>query len=100
MSDNGPQFTSGVFKSYLKENSIRLVTGAPYHPVTNGLAERMAHSFKKAVKADMSGRTLQHKLDRFLLASISFSTTYQNWAQSSTNAFRSKYENTVGSDQT
>ena len=28
----------------------------------------MVKSFKKGVKADKSGRTLQHKLDRFLIA--------------------------------
>ena len=28
----------------------------------------MVQSFKKGVKADKSSRTLQHKLDRFLLA--------------------------------
>ena len=35
------------------------MTGAPYHPSTNGLAERMVQSFKNAVKA---------RLDRFLFA--------------------------------
>ena len=35
------------------------MTGAPYHPSTNGLAERMVQSFKNAVKA---------RLDRFMFA--------------------------------
>ena len=43
-------------------------TGAPYHPATNGLAEKLVQSFMKGVKADKSGRTLHHRLDRFLLA--------------------------------
>ena len=30
LSDNGPQFMSGVFKSFVKENGVRHVTGT--HP--------------------------------------------------------------------
>ena len=36
VSENRPQFTSGVFKSLVKENGIRHLTGAPYHLATNG----------------------------------------------------------------
>ena len=66
--DNGPQFTSEAFRKFTTANGIKHVTGAPYHPATNGQAEKLVQSFKKRVKADKSGRTLQHKLDRFLLA--------------------------------
>ena len=41
------------------------------HPTTratNGHAEKLVQSFKKGVKADETGRPLQHKLDKFLLA--------------------------------
>ena len=68
VSDNGPQFTSDIFKKLATVNGIKHVTGAPYHPSTNGQAERLVQSFKKGVKAGKSSRTLQHKLDRFLLA--------------------------------
>ena len=68
VSDNGSQFTSETFRKFVNANGIKHATGAPYHPSTNGQAERLVQSFKKAVKADKSGRTLQHKLDRFLLA--------------------------------
>ena len=68
VSDNGSQFTSTTFQKFVDENGIRHVMGAPYHPSTNGLAERFVQSFKSALKADQSDRTMQHKLDRFLLA--------------------------------
>ncbi|PFX22695.1 Retrovirus-related Pol polyprotein [Stylophora pistillata] len=68
VSDNGSQFTSETFRKFTTANGIKPVTGAPYHPSTNGQAERLVQSFKKGVKADKSSRTLQHKLDRFLLA--------------------------------
>ena len=68
VSDNGPQFKSEAFRKFTTANGIKHVTGARYHPATNGQAEKLVQSFKKGVKADKSGRTLQHKLDRFLLA--------------------------------
>ena len=68
VSDNGPQFVSGELKYFTEMNGIRHVTGAPYHPSTNGLAECMLQRFKNAVKADRSDRSIQHKLDRFLFA--------------------------------
>ena len=68
VSDNGPQFTSETFKKFGSENGFRHFTGAPHHPSINGLAEWLVQNFKKSVKADKSGRSLQHKLDRFLLS--------------------------------
>ena len=45
VTDNGPQFTSEVFQSFMKDNGRRHINGAPYHPATNGLAERLVGSF-------------------------------------------------------
>ncbi|KAF2882467.1 hypothetical protein ILUMI_23692 [Ignelater luminosus] len=51
VSDNGRQFLSYEFKNFLESNDIIHKVGAPYHPATNGLAEKTVQSFKNALKA-------------------------------------------------
>ena len=71
VSNNGSQFTLKTFWNFATANGVKHVTGATYHPSINGQAERLVQSFKKGVKANKSSRTLQHKLNRFLLAYLS-----------------------------
>ncbi|XP_072884916.1 serine/threonine-protein phosphatase 5-like [Hemitrygon akajei] len=68
-TDNGRQFISEEFQSFVKNNGIKYFASAPYHPSSSGLAERFVQMFKKAIKAmDSENRPLQHKIDNFLLA--------------------------------
>ena len=50
MTDNAPCFTSDEFNEYCKKRSIIHLTGAPYHPSTNGAAERLIQTFKQAMR--------------------------------------------------
>ena len=68
VSDSGAQFTSQEFEEFLKANSIKHIRSAPYHPATNGEAERFVQTFKLAMKAAKSDEsTLEIKPARFLL---------------------------------
>ena len=50
VSDNGTQFTSQQFVDFLQRNGIQHHFIAPYHPLSNGLAERAAQTFKQGMK--------------------------------------------------
>ncbi|XP_017483725.1 PREDICTED: uncharacterized protein K02A2.6-like [Rhagoletis zephyria] len=49
VSDNGPQLTADLFKKFCAGNGIRHITSAPFHPASNGLAERFVRTFKAAM---------------------------------------------------
>lgn len=49
-SDDGTQFTSEAFCTFLADGLICHIISAPFHPVTNGQAERMVRTTKEALK--------------------------------------------------
>ena len=62
VSDNGTQFTSHEFAAHMKVWGIKHLFSPPYHPASNGLAEKAVHIIKdKLKKMDAPAQPLQLK---------------------------------------
>ena len=82
-SDNAPQFVAGEFQTLLKINCIKHTLGPPYHPSSNGLAERHVQTFKRMYQACPEKGSLPHKMPNVLFRyrSTPHSTTDKTPAQ-------------------
>ncbi|KAL9953842.1 hypothetical protein ACROYT_G041314 [Oculina patagonica] len=69
VADNVPQFIAGEIKDFLTANGVRLCLSSPYHPSSNGEAERAVRTFKEAMKVMknepeiLMGRRLRTRLE-------------------------------------
>lgn len=67
VSDNGPQFSSKEFAQFCLAHGITHVTTAPYHPASNGEAERFVQTFKSGMKKmEADNRDLHGNLSKLL----------------------------------
>jgi len=66
VTDNGSNFTSGEFADFMSQNGIKHIRSAPFHPSSNGLAERAVQSFKTGMKKISDG-SVETKLARYLM---------------------------------
>ena len=65
ISDNGAGFRSAEFHHFTAQNGIKHIFTSPYHPSSNGLAERAVQIFKNTV-SKLEG-PIDLRLSRFLL---------------------------------
>ena len=69
VTDNGPQFTSNEFSVFMKSNGVKHIKCSPYHPSSNGAAERFVQTFKRSIKAaEQLGKSVSQKICEFLLS--------------------------------
>ncbi|CAF4689292.1 unnamed protein product, partial [Rotaria sp. Silwood2] len=58
VTDNGPPFNSYEMNKFYDKYAIKHITTPPYHPASNGLAERFVRSFKGGMlKEQQVGQT-------------------------------------------
>ena len=65
ISDNGANFTSEEFAAFMKSNGIKHVRTAPYHPASNGQADRVVQTVKEELQKQ-EGETLEVRLAKVL----------------------------------
>ena len=71
--DNGPKLVSHDFSSFIKMNGIKHTLTPPYHPASNGAAERSVQILKQALRKQIVSHhvgqpklTIEHVLANFL----------------------------------
>ena len=67
VSDNGPQFTSSQFKEFCEANGIAHIRTAPFHPQSNGRAERFVDVLTTGMKKLEKSGDIDHILRKFLM---------------------------------
>ena len=55
VTDNGLPLISSEFQAFMKNNGIKHIYSAPYHPATNGLVEWSVQTFKEHMKRLLVG---------------------------------------------
>ena len=70
VSNNGPPLQSAEYEKFWRQNGIQRILVFPYHPSSNGLAERFVQTFKYAMEssADDPTSSIQRQIQNFLLS--------------------------------
>lgn len=71
VSDNGPPFQSNGFEKFCERHKIKLTHSPPWHPPSNGQAERSVRTVKQCLYKFLlgveSGLPIQKKIQKFIM---------------------------------
>ena len=65
VTDNDSNFVSREFEAFLKQNGTHHIRTPPYHPASNGMAERTVQTFKEGMKK-INGGSVETHISNFL----------------------------------
>ncbi|KXJ80988.1 hypothetical protein RP20_CCG022284 [Aedes albopictus] len=88
VTDNGTQFDSSLFGAFCEKNGIEHIKIPPFHPQSNGQAERFVDTLKRALRK-MDGDGLEEALQTFLF-------TYRYTPNKSVQGMKSPAEAMLG----
>jgi len=80
VSDNGPAFAATEFKTWLINIGCKHLTIAPYHPQSNGLAERFVRTMKEQLKEANTVEKSQSTINKFLICYRSLPHNSTGWS--------------------
>lgn len=89
VSDNGPQFTSQAFQEFCKNEGIEHIRTAPYHPQSNGQAEKFVDLLKTGL--EKAEGNADQKLRKFL-ASYRSTPSYSLGMKSPAELFNKSFK--------
>ena len=61
VTDNGPQFKSNEFSVFMKSNCVKHTKCSPYHPSSNGAAERLVQTLRDQLRLQSSKGSQCHR---------------------------------------
>ncbi|XP_055918537.1 uncharacterized protein K02A2.6-like [Eupeodes corollae] len=89
VSDNGTQFTSAHFQSFIKSRGIQHLRTAPFHPQSNGQVERFVDTLKRILRKLKNEGTSLDNMETFL-------QTYRSTPNRNVKDFKSPAEAFIG----
>lgn len=75
VSDNGPPFQSLEFKLFIRLNGVKHVLTPPYHPASNGAAERSIRIVKEALSKQVIQGTVGKSMKQIANFLLRYRTT-------------------------